>query len=73
LAADLVVFDPDEVGHEPLRRVWDLPAGADRLVAASRGVQHVWVNGVAIRSDGADIDLGEERPGQVLRGGQKPG
>ena len=28
-----------------LERVWDLPAGADRLIARSRGIEHVWVNG----------------------------
>jgi N-acyl-D-aspartate/D-glutamate deacylase len=64
-AADLVVFDPDEVGSEPLERVWDLPAGADRLIAHSRGIEHVWVNGTAIRRDGEDLDA---RPGTLLRG-----
>ncbi|HYF46087.1 MAG TPA: amidohydrolase family protein [Acidimicrobiales bacterium] len=64
-AADLVVFDPDEVGSEPLERVWDLPAGADRLIARSRGIEHVWVNGTAIRRDGEDLDA---RPGVLLRG-----
>jgi N-acyl-D-amino-acid deacylase len=64
-AADLVVFDPDEVGSEPLERVWDLPAGADRLIARSRGIEHVWVNGSAIRRDGEDLDV---RPGVLLRG-----
>src|SRR6185436_19127295 len=46
LAADLVAFDPDRVGPQPLERVWDLPAGADRLVSRSTGIEHVWVNGV---------------------------
>jgi N-acyl-D-aspartate/D-glutamate deacylase len=64
-AADLVVFDPDEVGSEPLERVWDLPAGADRLIARSRGIEHVWVNGEAIRRDGEDLEV---RPGVLLRG-----
>ena len=32
LAADVAVFDPATVGCAPLRRVRDLPAGADRLV-----------------------------------------
>jgi N-acyl-D-aspartate/D-glutamate deacylase len=65
-AADLVAFDPDEVASEPLERVWDLPAGADRLIARSRGIEHVWVNGTAIRRDGDDLDA---RPGSLLRGG----
>jgi N-acyl-D-aspartate/D-glutamate deacylase len=64
-AADLVVFDPDTVGSEPLERVWDLPAGADRLIARSRGIEHVWVNGTAIRRAGEDLDA---RPGALLRG-----
>jgi N-acyl-D-aspartate/D-glutamate deacylase len=64
-AADLVVFDPDTVGSEPLERVWDLPAGADRLIAHSTGIEHVWVNGTAIRRDGEDLDA---RPGTLLRG-----
>ncbi len=64
-AADLVVFDPDTVASEPLERVWDLPAGADRLIARSRGIEHVWVNGTAIRRDGEDLDA---RPGVLLRG-----
>ena len=33
LAADVAIFDPQTVGCAPLRRVRDLPAGADRLVA----------------------------------------
>jgi N-acyl-D-aspartate/D-glutamate deacylase len=64
-AADLVAFDPDEVGSDPLERVWDLPAGADRLIARSRGIEHVWVNGTAIRREGDDLDA---RPGSLLRG-----
>ena len=31
--ADVVVFDPKTVGPGPLKRVYDLPAGADRLVS----------------------------------------
>ena len=64
-AADLVVFDPDTVASEPLERVWDLPAGADRLIAHSRGIEHVWVNGTAIRRDGEDLDA---RPGRAAAG-----
>ena len=64
-AADLVAFDPDTVGSGPLERVWDLPAGADRLIAHSTGIEHVWVNGTPIRRDGEDL---EARPGVLLRG-----
>jgi N-acyl-D-aspartate/D-glutamate deacylase len=69
LAADLVAFDPDTVGVDgDLERVWDLPAGADRLIAKSKGVEHVWVNGEPIRRNGEDID--NARPGKLLRGGR---
>ena len=69
LAADFVAFDPDTVGVDgDLERVWDLPAGADRLIARSKGVEHVWVNGAAIRTDGKDLE--DARPGKLLRGGK---
>ncbi len=68
MAADLVAFDPDTVGVTELERVWDLPAGADRLIARSTGVEHVWVNGEPIRQNGADV--AGARPGTLLRGGQ---
>ena len=70
LAADVTVFDPATVGCSPLRRVHDLPAGADRLVADATGIRAVVVNGVPIRVDGRDVvDPGGALPGRVLRGG----
>lgn len=66
LRADLVAFDPSTVGAGPLERVHDLPAGADRLISRSSGIEHVWVNGVRTRAAGVDID--GVRPGSVLRG-----
>ncbi len=65
LVADLVAFDPATVGTGPAQRVADFPAGADRLVAHSTGIQHTWVAGTAIRRDGAD--LAGVRPGRLLR------
>jgi N-acyl-D-aspartate/D-glutamate deacylase len=63
--ADLVAFDPDAVGCDPVERVHDLPGGADRLVVRSRGVEHMWVNGVTTRRGGEDVpDAGA---GQLLR------
>ena len=53
--ADLVAFDPSRSGHSALERVYDQPGGADRLIARSTGVEHVWVNGVATRTAGADV------------------
>src|SRR6202035_2247821 len=62
--ADLVAFDPAAVGVERMERVWDLPAGADRLVARSRGLHQVWVNGqLAGDADGA------RRAGRLIRDG----
>ncbi len=69
-AADVVVFDPDAVGCGPLRRVYDLPGGADRLVADSFGIDAVVVNGIPIREGGQDrVDATSGLPGRVLRKG----
>jgi len=63
--ADLVAFDPDTVGTKTAERVYDQPGGADRLVARSTGVEHIWVNGVPTRVAGEDIpDAGS---GRLLR------
>jgi hypothetical protein len=64
--ADLVAFDPATIGADELERVYDQPGGADRLVAWSIGLTHTWVNGVAIRVDGADVP--GVVPGTLLRG-----
>ncbi len=73
LAADVAVFDPATVGCSPLRRVHDLPAGADRLVADAIGIRAVVVNGVVVRADGRDqVDPDGALPGRVLRGGATP-
>jgi N-acyl-D-aspartate/D-glutamate deacylase len=64
--ADLVAFDPATVASGELERVWDLPGGANRLIARGAGIEHVWVGGTAIRRDGADLP--GARPGVVLRG-----
>lgn len=44
-AADLLLFDPRQVGRGPKRRVFDLPGGAARLTTDALGVHGVWVNG----------------------------
>ncbi|MBE1537110.1 N-acyl-D-amino-acid deacylase family protein [Actinomadura algeriensis] len=63
--ADLVAFDADAVGTTPVERVHDQPGGADRLVVRSTGVEHMWVNGVATRSGGEDVE--GARPGRLIR------
>jgi len=69
LAADVAVFDPATVDCAPVRRVFDLPAGADRLVADAIGMHAVLVEGTIVRQDGHDVvDPGGVLPGRVLRG-----
>jgi N-acyl-D-aspartate/D-glutamate deacylase len=63
--ADLVAFDPSTVGASPLRRVYDLPGAADRVVADPLGIEHVWVNGQAIRRDATPI--AGAGPGRLVR------
>ena len=68
--ADLVAFDPAAVGVERMERVYDLPAGADRLIARSHGLHQVWVNGEPVSDGHAD---GRRRPGRLIRdGGTSP-
>jgi hypothetical protein len=45
-----------------MKRVWDLPAGADRLVARSHGLHKVWVNGELVGDGGP-------RAGRLIRDG----
>jgi N-acyl-D-aspartate/D-glutamate deacylase len=67
-AADICVFDPTTVAPGRLRRVRDLPAGGERLVAdTGTGIRHLVVNGTPVRVDGEEVDL-DARPGTVLRG-----
>jgi len=64
--ADVVVFDPETVGTTALERIHDLPAGADRLVARSKGIEHIFVAGEAIRRSGRDLPA---RGGRLVRPG----
>lgn len=69
--ADVVVFDPKTVGPGPLQRVYDLPAGADRLVSQAHGIDAVIVNGTLIRRDGKDaVAANDKLPGRLLRHGR---
>ncbi len=69
--ADVVVFDPKTVGPGPLKRVHDLPAGADRLVSEASGIDAVIVNGKLIRRDGKDaVAANDKLPGRLLRHGR---
>ena len=69
--ADVVVFDARTVGPGPLRRVYDLPAGADRLISDASGIDAVIVNGKLIRRDGKDaVAANDKLPGRLLRHGR---
>ena len=69
--ADVVVFDPATVGPGPLKRVYDLPAGADRLVADANGIDAVIVNGRLVRQNNKDMVAANDKlPGRLLRHGR---
>jgi N-acyl-D-aspartate/D-glutamate deacylase len=71
--ADVVVFDPRRVAPSPLRRVRDLPSGAERLVSDAIGIDAVLVEGRILRREGRDaLDPEGRLPGRLLRGGCAP-
>jgi N-acyl-D-aspartate/D-glutamate deacylase len=65
--ADIVVFDENQIGSEPVRTRFDLPGGAGRLYAEAVGVDCVIVNGTQIADHGAYTG---ERAGALLRSGR---
>jgi N-acyl-D-aspartate/D-glutamate deacylase len=65
--ADLVILDPDTVGSHEVAMRYDVPGGAGRLYAEADGIEHVFVNGRAIVTDGK---LTQDRPGTLLRSGR---
>ena len=69
--ADVVVFDLETVGASDLERVYDLPAGQDRLISKASGIEAVIVNGVLLRERNVDvIEPGaKDLPGRLLRNG----
>jgi len=66
-AADVVCFDPERVGTHATTMVYDLPQRQRRLLQGAEGVEHVFVNGVAVVERGVPA---APRPGRVLRGGR---
>ena len=70
MPADVLIFDAETVGASSLRRVYDLPAGEDRLISDASGISAVVVNGTLVRRNGVDVLGAEGRlPGRLLRHG----
>jgi N-acyl-D-aspartate/D-glutamate deacylase len=65
MVADIVVLNPETVGTRSLERRHDLPTGADRLVAPSSGIEHVFVGGIPTRRNGRDLE--NPGSGQLIR------
>jgi N-acyl-D-aspartate/D-glutamate deacylase len=51
--ADLVLFDPEQIGSNENAFQRDLPGDSERLTAGSQGIRCVWVNGERSIVDGA--------------------
>lgn len=66
MAADLVVYDLDELDSLPQERVWDYPAGEWRLIQKAKGYEYIIVNGVTTFVNG---ECTQATPGQLLRHG----
>ncbi|MBB83499.1 MAG: aminoacylase [Deltaproteobacteria bacterium] len=65
--ADLVLFDPAEIGSGLIHERRDLPGDSARLFAESTGIRRVYVNGEAIVVEGCPT---EAVPGRILRSGR---
>ena len=67
--ADLLVIDLADLDPGPTRRVRDMPAAGERVIADEpRGYRHILVNGVPTVRDGKSVvESLEELPGVVVR------
>ncbi|OUS10181.1 hypothetical protein A9Q90_01750 [Gammaproteobacteria bacterium 54_18_T64] len=67
--ANVLIIDPKNVHCGKLQRVYDQPAGQDRLIAEAFGIEAVIVNGTLLRQQNEDqLDPEGPLPGQLLRG-----
>lgn len=64
LAADIMVFDPEEIGPYSKQQVNDMPGNERRYSSRPKGIYATLVNGEPIVVDG---ELTEALPGQILK------
>ena len=64
LAADVVIFEEDEVAPLEAERLRDIPGGGSRLANRAAGVRNVVVGGETLVDGGEDTGA---RPGRLLR------
>jgi N-acyl-D-aspartate/D-glutamate deacylase len=67
--ADVVIFNPETIAAGGLKRVYDLPTGADRLVSPASGIQAVIVNGELLIEENETKEATSSLPGKLLRNG----
>jgi N-acyl-D-aspartate/D-glutamate deacylase len=67
LAADIVVYDLDNLKALPIEIAYDLPAGEWRRVQKAQGYRWIMVNGGVTFEDGKCTG---STPGKLLRGGR---
>jgi N-acyl-D-aspartate/D-glutamate deacylase len=65
-AADMFIFDPDEISPDQKEFVHDFPNGEGRWMSRPKGVHATIVNGVPVVLDN-ELVAGAGLPGQVLR------
>ena len=67
--ADINLIDFDKLNVEPAEMIYDLPAGAKRIVQRARGYVATFVNGVQTI---ANDQITGAHPGRLIRGPQNP-
>lgn len=63
--ADMLLFDPQEVGMTKLETLHDLPGGGARKVRSGTGLYGVWVNGTLVHDGKNYVEL-TEGPGHII-------
>jgi N-acyl-D-amino-acid deacylase len=63
-AADIAIFDYNQIACSPRESLDDLPGGGRRFVVRSKGIEYTIVNGQILYQGGAHTGA---LPGQVLR------